>query len=360
MEKVLKNYIILEGLLKGHSISRTKILRHFKGYAGINWKYVYENPSLFDAENLPPHKQLMSDVQNEIHRISDCGIHSVDNTSMFFPDELKQIKPEVHLLFTKGQQSILTLPKKVAIVGSRKPTAYGRKVAYDLGYYLGKRGVVVVSGMALGIDAQAHKGCIESGGNTIAVLASGVNKIYPSSNEKLYAGILSSGGLVISEQMIDEEPLRHHFPLRNRIISALADVVVIIEAGEKSGSLITAMHGIEQGKTVFALPGNIYSPQSEGSNKLLYEGAFPLIKFEHILMHLNLEEENITSLGANQAHLSPVANLIFNFLMQNKRAGLEEIGACVQIEYSEIYDAVSELILNDLCEFVTLNEVQLL
>jgi DNA processing protein len=183
MEKVLKNFIILEGLLKRHSISREKILRHFKGYAGIQWKYVYENQSLFDAENLPPYNQLMSEVQNEIIRLGDLGIHSVDNTSIFFPDDLKQIKPEVHLLFTKGEQGLLSLPKKVAIVGSRKPTAYGRKVAYDLGNYLGKRGVVIVSGMALGIDAQAHKGCIEGGGRTIAVLASGVNKIYPASNE---------------------------------------------------------------------------------------------------------------------------------------------------------------------------------
>ncbi|HSN65002.1 MAG TPA: DNA-processing protein DprA [Fusibacter sp.] len=279
--------------------------------------------------------------------------------SPYYPETLQHYKPIVKMLFAKGDSALLTTYRKVSIVGSRKPTAYGRKVAYDLGRYLARNGVCVVSGMAIGIDSQAHKGALDEGGKTIAVLASGVNYVYPPSNDKMYHAICATGGLILSEQMMDEPPRTYHFPLRNRIISALSEVVVIIEAGEKSGSLITAMHAMEQGKTIYALPGSIYSPQSTGTNRLIYEGASPLIHFGHILESLGLSQENESRENAILDHLSILAQKIYALLLIQKKLDTDAIYEATMKEYSEICAAISELILDDLCEYSRLNEIRL-
>ena len=287
------------------------------------------------------------------------GIKSIFPDSPFYPQSLHHYKPCVKMLYAKGDTALLTTQKKVSIVGSRKPTAYGRKVAYDLGRYLARNGVCVVSGMAIGIDSQAHKGALDEGGKTIAVLASGVNYIYPPSNEKMYHAIHETGGLILSEQMMDEPPRNYHFPLRNRIISALSEVVVIVEAGEKSGSLITAMHAMEQGKTIYALPGSIYSPQSTGTNRLIYDGASPLIHFSHILESLGLSIEHERRHSIVIDHLSSLAQKIYAMLLTHKKLDTDAIYEATLKEYSEIYAAISELILDDLCEYSSLNEIRL-
>ncbi len=287
------------------------------------------------------------------------GITCILPDSPNYPQALLHYKPEVKMLFAKGDMDLLTAVRKVSIVGSRKPTAYGRKVAYDLGLYLARNGICVVSGMAIGVDAQAHKGALDGGGKTIAVLASGVNYIYPSSNEKMYHAIYETGGLILSEQLNNEPPRAYHFPLRNRIISALSEVVVIIEAGEKSGSLITAMHAMEQGKTIYALPGSIYSPQSTGTNQLIFQGATPLIHFGHLLESLGIEVTNETRRTAAIDHLSILAQNIYALLIKRKKLDTDSIFEATLKEYSEIYAAISELILDDLCEYSSLNEIRL-
>ena len=294
-----------------------------------------------------------------MEELNKMGITCIHPESPYFPLSLHHYKPAVKMLYAKGDQNLLLTQKKVSIVGSRKPTAYGRKVAYDLGRYLARNGICVVSGMAIGIDSQAHKGALDEGGKTIAVLASGVNYIYPPSNEKMYDAIHETGGLILSEQLIDEPPRTYHFPLRNRIISALSEVVVIIEAGEKSGSLITAMHAMEQGKTIYALPGSIYSPQSIGTNKLIFDGATPLIHFGHILESLGLAIDNDRRQSAMIDHLSQLAQKIYALLLTQKKMDTDAIYEATLNEYSEIYAAISELILDDLCEYSSLNEIRL-
>ena len=187
-------------------------------------------------------------------------------------------------------------PKSVAIVGARRNTRYGEEVAYKMAYELTKHGVVVISGLAYGIDSIAHKGCLDAGGITVAVLGTPIDHIYPTQHRSLAKEIIEKGGTVISEyaprNVSKKAPLapgeyldkitgertydpKSSFLHRNRLISGLADIVVVVEAAEKSGSLNTAAHALEQGKEVFAVPGNITNPYSQGCNKLIRQGANP-------------------------------------------------------------------------------------
>jgi len=205
-----------------------------------------------------------------------------------FPERVRRIHQPPPALFACGELKPED-ENAVAIVGARKCTAYGRQVAYDLAHELAKRGITVVSGMALGIDGEAHKGALDAGGRTIAVLGSGVDEksIYPHTHISL-AERISKNGAVLSEFPPGTPSYPSNFPQRNRIVSALSLGVVVVEAGEKSGSLITANFALEQGKEVFAVPGPIYSPASAGANLLIQQGAKLIRHADDILEELNL------------------------------------------------------------------------
>ncbi len=185
-------------------------------------------------------------------------------------------------LYAVGNGSIRTT---VGIIGSRTCSSYGKKVAYDISYQLSKKGIQIVSGLAYGIDSIAHQACLDARGSTIAVLGSGILNCYPKANINLYHKI-KENGLIISEHGLYTKPLKYNFPFRNRIISALSDILIVIEAKEKSGTMITVNYALDQGKTVFAVPGSIYSNESKGTNKLINEGANIFTSIEDVLMHL--------------------------------------------------------------------------
>lgn len=168
----------------------------------------------------------------------------------------------------------------VAIVGTRKPTTYGTAITLELAEKLAKRGVVIVSGLALGVDGIAHQGALNVGGRTLAVLASGVDIISPSSHRHLAEQILAKNGAILSEYTPGTPPLAHQFLERNRLVSGLADAVIVTEASAKSGTMNTVMHALEQGRDVYAVPGNITSPSSAGCNKLIEQGAVPIIDID--------------------------------------------------------------------------------
>lgn len=364
MENGLKNYILLEKIYPLEAQSKKMILSQFNTYEQINWKYIHDNKAFFKIDlstNLERSYEINEKCQTILNQLHREQVETIFDTSIYYPETLQNYKPAVKALFAKGNRQLLSREHhRVSIVGSRKPTAYGRKIAYDLAYYLASHGICIVSGMALGIDALAHKGALDANGKTIAVLASGVNYIYPNTNEKLYTHIIEENGLILSEQFLDEAPAKYHFPLRNRIISALSDVVIIIEAGEKSGSLITAMHALDQGKTVFSLPGSILSPQSSGSNRLIYDGATPLIHFSHVLECFGMNFTNSESSIKKLPPLTDLASKFYQCLCQEKQLDFNEIQLRFNCEYSEINIAVGELILEDLCEYMSLNEIRLL
>lgn len=216
-----------------------------------------------------------------------------------------------------------TLPAErrptVAIVGTRKPTTYGRDVTEHLAYELAKRGVVVVSGLALGVDAIGHRAALKAGGTTIAVLANGLSQIRPMTNRQLGEDMIANGGAIISEYAPEEPPYLNRFLERNRIVSGISDAVLITEASSRSGTLNTAKNALEQGKDVFVVPGNITSPSSAGCNALLKQGAIPVTDVDDILARiapvLNTDQTQLP-LGAN-----PLQTKIIKLLQSGVRDG---------------------------------------
>lgn len=217
------------------------------------------------------------------------GIQMVNITDKEYPEKLKQIYDPPISLFLKGNLQLL---KEFAIaeIGCREPSEYGREIAYQMAYALAKKNIVVISGMAKGIDGIAHRAALDANrvtlnvaGKTIAVLGSGVDVPYPMENIEIYKKILEKGGLLVSEFLVGTRPTARNFPRRNRIISGLADGVLVIEAKKKSGTMITVDFALEQGKNVYVVPGNINSIYSEGTNELIKQGAKLVSKVEDIL-----------------------------------------------------------------------------
>ncbi len=207
-----------------------------------------------------------------------------------YPALLKEIYNPPQLLYTKGIMEDGD-DLAVAVVGTRMVSAYGRQVAEQMAVGLARESLTVVSGLALGTDTLAHAACIKAGGRTVAVLGTGVNNnsLYPSSNRYLAQKIISAQGAVISEFPLDTPPWRSNFPQRNRIIAGLALGTLVVEAGERSGALITARYALEQNREVFAVPGSIYSPTSKGTNRLIRQGAMAVLEIMDILETLDVK-----------------------------------------------------------------------
>jgi DNA processing protein len=203
-----------------------------------------------------------------------CGASVVLQGDPEYPASLEHLADPPTILFLRGRATPRTVPS-VAVVGSRRATEYGRRVARDLGRALGRAGVSVVSGMALGIDGAAHRGAIEAGASSVAILGRGPDRAYPVSHTRLMADLLVKGA-VWSEYAPGVGPRRHHFPERNRLIAGMVRGVVVVEAAERSGALITARLGLESGVDVWAVPGRIDAPTAAGAHALLRDGARPV------------------------------------------------------------------------------------
>lgn len=213
-----------------------------------------------------------------------------------YPSPLRDIAAPPKELYYLGSPPEQWLARpRVAIVGSRGITPYGRTVTAQFAKQLAERGITIVSGLALGVDAVAHEAALEAGGAHIAVLANGLDAIYPASNTALARRLLEAGGTIISEYPEGTPSLKQHFIARNRIVAGLADVLLITEAVEKSGSLHTARFALEQGKDVLVVPGNITSPSSAGSNNLIKSGAQPVTSVDDVLFALKADNLITTS-----------------------------------------------------------------
>jgi len=238
------------------------------------------------------------------------------------------------------------LPEKrtptVAIVGTRKPTAYGREVTHRLAHDLASRGVIIISGLALGVDSIAHRATLDAGGITLAVLANGVDIIYPATHRDLASDILAKGGAIISEYEPGIEARDFQFLERNRIVSGLSDAVIVTEAAVRSGTLSTVMHALEQGREVFVVPGNITSPLSVGCNNLIKQGAHPITCAEDILEIIApelLRPQTILPLGST--------------LLESKIIGLLQSG----IRDGDELQKLSEVKVNEFSQTITMMEI---
>lgn len=244
-----------------------------------------------------------------------CQLVSWDDAD--YPILLKEIASAPVLLFVQGDTKLLSQPQ-IAMVGSRNPTAMGRKLAEQFAYTLAMSELIITSGLAIGIDAASHEGALKAGGKTIAVCGGGLNDIYPSSNQALAQRIVSSGALV-SEFPPHAKPRANFFPRRNRVISGLSMGVLIVEAALRSGSLITAQFALDQGREVFAVPGSIYNPLVRGCHQLIRQGAKLVESEKDVVEELNA----IKSLFSKALGSKPAASLNQNVINLLSQIGYE-------------------------------------
>lgn len=300
------------------------------------------------------------DVDKTAKQIEKLGIKVTHIYSYTYPTALHAIPKPPLVLFYKGKYNLDIFDKSLAVVGTRNPTDYGIKATDDIVSSLSAEGINIVSGMALGIDSEAHKATLEGGGITTAILGCGLNIVYPASNRKLYERIIENG-LIISEFLPSVTPQQWHFPQRNRLISGLSKGVIVIEGSHDSGSISTVEHALEQGKTVFALPGSIYTKQSEAPNKLIKDGAVPILSYTDILDELgwsstakgekrkaksdnqNKLDDNINNLVGLEKNIlelfksSGEATLSTEYIHQKLNSSPSEVNmALLQLELSDI------------------------
>lgn len=268
-----------------------------------------------------------------------------------FTEVLNSIVLKPKMLYYYGKIPENRVPA-VAIVGARKNTDYGKEVAYRAAYEAARAGAVVVSGLAYGVDSIAHRGALDAGGVTIAVLGTAINRIYPARHTGLAREIVEKGGAVISEYGPDDrggqgETGGLRFLARNRIISGLSDIVLIAEAAERSGTLNTAMHALDQGRELLAAPGDITGPSSAGCNRLIAKGAIPYLGPEDLISRLFPGTTVKTRKKAPIFGGSPLEKQIVEQIAQGVRDG-EEIVAKLAISAQEFNQAITMLELRDI------------
>ncbi len=245
----------------------------------------------------------------------------IDIDSVEYPARLREIHDPPRQLYCTGNIALLN-ERSVGVVGARKNTVYGKNVALMIGRRLAESGLTVTSGLALGIDGYSHEGALEADGKVIGVLGSGIDHMTPQRNRGLMKRGLEKGGLVVSEYPPEAEGLKSSFPARNRIISGLSEALVVVEAGLDSGSLITAKCAGDQGRTVYAVPGNINSQTSIGCNLLIRDGAVPLIIIDDMIRDIGAVPKKADAVNSD---LDEDERLVFDAVRQMSGATMEEI-----------------------------------
>lgn len=286
-----RNYWIALNKVRGIGAARLRALLEVFGSAQQAWQ---ATPSDLQTTGLGPmvidaliKGRAKIDPSRVLSELAEHQVKALTLKDANYPRRLRDLDQAPPVLYVRGD----LIPEDewaVAVVGTRRVTQYGHQVAEELGAFLAHNGITLISGLARGVDALAHRSTLSAGGRTIAVVAHGLDKVYPPEHRDL-AEEISANGALVSDYGIGTPADAANFPPRNRIISGLSIATVIIEAGEESGALITAGFAAEQGREVFALPGNINAPQSKGCNLLIQRGAHPLLRFEDLLQALDLQ-----------------------------------------------------------------------
>ncbi len=364
-----KQYWVAFNLVRGIGAVRLQALIDHFGDAGTAWR---AEPDELRAAGLSGKvlDRLLEmrgslDLENLWEGIAAQGIHIITWLDEGYPRRLKEIDQPPPVLYARGE----LLPEDdfaVAIVGTRRITPYGRQVTEELSGFLAANGITVISGLARGVDAAAHSAAVRAGGRTLAVLGSGVDRIYPPENRALADQIIEHGA-ILSDYPVGTAPEATNFPPRNRIISGLSLAVVVIEAGETSGALITAEFAAEQGREVFAVPGSVLAPQSKGTNRLIQKGALPLLTAEDLLQALNLtrvsaqksarrmlptdevEKQLLEALGSEPLHVDdlrsqtglPVEKVSAALVMMELKGMVRQVGAMHYVAVREVQSGYS-------------------
>ena len=300
------------------------------------------------ADSFDQAKKELDSSRREYQELGERGIRFITPLDEEYPERLRNIYDYPMGLWVKGSLPDESHPA-AAIVGSRSCTNYGEQAAEYMGRELGRNGVQVISGLAMGVDGAGHRGALKAGGRTWAVLGCGVNVCYPKRHYPLYPSVLEQGG-ILSEYPPNRSPKTFHFPVRNRLISGLSDVILVIEAGEKSGSLITAHLGLDQGKEIFALPGRITDRVSRGCNQLIRDGASILTAPEDVLEYLGISQGNKgISYEKQDKGLVKIEKMVYSFLDCEPKH-VEEICAALNLEASRCMSILLDLELGGMIE----------
>lgn len=311
--------------------------------------YNLKNINLNIKENIVKYKShsYLDDIKEQLYKKS---IKYICINDKGYPKNLKEIYNPPKLLYYKGDLSIASNNLTIAMVGSRKCSAYGKNCTKTLSSGLSSQGINIISGLAIGVDSYSHIGCMEGVGKTIGVLGSSVHNPLPKQNTKLAEQIIEEGGLLISEYNINSSVIPSNFYNRNRIISGISDGIVVVEAANKSGALITVEFGLEQGKNIFAVPGNINSEMSRGCHKIIKEGAKLIESIDDILIEYNINSINCNKIGKNYDNISLSAESIIIMEAIKNEGSLHIDGICdyTGIEIKKVNSILSNLELSDL------------
>jgi DNA processing protein len=305
--------------------------------------------------------RALAAAENEAKRITDTGASFITREDEAYPERLLEIYDPPVVLWIRGNAALLTRPG-IAVVGTRQPSPYGLGMAEMLSRDLANRRLTIMSGMARGVDTAAHKGALDVGGKTVAVWGTGIDVVYPKENKKLAERIVETGGTIVSEYPLGTFPAPQNFPIRNRILSGMSVGVLVIEAGEYSGTRITARCAMEQNRDVYAVPGNVTNKNAWGPNTLIKQGAKLTATWEDVWEDLpaeirgQLEGEmhatgQVESNGSGSASLfrDPVLpeheRIVFDRLRMDTSTQLDELieGLETQLGSAEIFTALFEL-----------------
>ncbi|EJO5348191.1 DNA-protecting protein DprA [Clostridium botulinum] len=327
---------------------KIKLLEEFKSLSNIfdyvsNFKYEKNiNKNIIKIVNNLKRGWDEDKIKNIQINMLKHNIKVVNYMEKLYPSKLRNYEDAPAVIFYKGNIEKVDQVKSAAIVGSRKCSIYGMKVTKIISEALADNNIMVVSGMAKGIDYYAHLYCIENEGFTTAILGSGIDVVYPKQNKKIY-DIISKDGCIISEFLPGTPPFAYNFPRRNRIISGLSDIVIVVEAGEKSGSLITTEIALEQGKDVVAVPGSIFSKESIGTNKIIKEGAYVFTAVEDILNYMGIEKIIINNnKGKNMALKDGLQGKVYSVLSHEPKH-IDDLLKLMDIDIKHLYEVLFEL-----------------
>lgn len=309
-------------------------------------------------------RDLFEKAESEIERVRELGADLLLLDDGVYPALLREIFDPPITLYLKGEWAACFDQPCVAIVGSRRSSTYGQNAASMLARDLAKRGLTIISGLARGIDAAAHRGALEAGGRTLAVIGTGLDQVYPRDHKKLAEEITAAGGAVVSEFPLETPPAPQNFPYRNRVISGLSLGVLVVEAAENSGSLITARLALEQGREVFAVPGNITSRNSFGTNYLIKGAGAKLVQqWQDIVMELppeiaarllppelgkKQEKGLVEQLSLVPADLSETEQTVFRLLSPDEAVHIDELAAASKLSVPELTGALLGLEMREL------------
>ncbi len=303
------------------------------------------------------HGASMAEAEKEWKLVTESGGSLITPSDAAYPERLREIYDPPVVLWLRGDASLLARPG-IAIVGTRQPTTYGAGMAQMLARDLAAHGLVILSGMARGVDTAAHRGALEANGKTVAVWGTGIDVIYPKENKRLAEQILESGGTILSEYPMGTFPAPQNFPIRNRILSGMSVGVLVIEAGENSGTRITARCALEQNREVFAVPGNVTSKNAWGPNTLIKQGAKLVATWEDVWeelptqIRLEVEErmgsaspDDATASLFSETDLPEEQKLVFALMRPDEALQMDEIVERLEgkVSSSEIFAAIFEL-----------------